>query len=72
MEAFKQFVKRNAGPLWGVGIALVIGILILTINFWRTLLLCLLAVLGFIVGTLFQKDGKERLQKLLEFILPRS
>ncbi len=47
---------------WAVGLAVygfIAAILMLTINFWRTLLLVLLTGLGFVMGYLLDKGGVE-------------
>lgn len=53
------WIERRRGTLLGVTGALVLGILLLYIGFWRTLLLVSLVVIGYTVGARY--DAGERL-----------
>lgn len=69
MNTFLEYLKRNKGLFIGMTIGLVTGILILTINFWRTLLLAICIC----VGALFGKASiRERILRLLDKILPKD
>jgi uncharacterized membrane protein len=46
----KDFFEKNSGSFVGAAIAVFFGIIILIIGFWRTLLLILLGIVGFILG----------------------
>ena len=54
-----QLWRKRSGVLIGVGAGLIVGILMLTIGFWRTVLLALLSALGAICGYLFDKHGVD-------------
>ncbi|MBQ4061613.1 MAG: DUF2273 domain-containing protein [Christensenellaceae bacterium] len=50
MNAFKEFLNKNKRVLIGGGIGLLVGILMLTIGFFATLLLILLTGIGVLFG----------------------
>lgn len=69
MSNFVEYIKKNKGLVIGMSIGLAVGILILTINFWRTLLLAI--CIG--IGALFGKPAfREKLFRLLDKILPKD
>ncbi|MFZ3132259.1 MAG: DUF2273 domain-containing protein [Desulfosporosinus sp.] len=43
-------IDNHPGKLIGTSIGLVLGLLMVTLGFWRTLLLALFAILGFVLG----------------------
>jgi len=57
---------RTFGSILGI----VIGILILTINFWRTLVLCIVVGLFYFIGSLLDRGGLDQIKELLDRILP--
>lgn len=69
MNSFMEFFKNNKGLVIGMAIGLIVGILILTINFWRTLLLAVCIGIGAIFG---KPSIRERLYRLLDRILPKE
>ncbi len=50
MEGFKEFFEKYKKPIIFGGIGLLIGILMLTIGFFATLLLALLTGIGVLLG----------------------
>ncbi len=50
MEAFKEFWHKNKRIIIGGGLGLLVGILMLTIGFFATLLLVLLSGIGVLFG----------------------
>ncbi len=46
----KDFFEKNPGSFIGAVIAIFIGIIFFVIGFWRTLLLLLLGLIGFMLG----------------------
>ncbi|MBP7738572.1 MAG: DUF2273 domain-containing protein [Spirochaetes bacterium] len=53
MDFFEQiadWIKKNPGKTIGAAFGFVIGILLLTIGWWKTLIVLLLAFIGFIIG----------------------
>ena len=65
MKWLRNQWEKRAGVLTGAGIGLLIGILMLTINFWRTLLLALLIGIGAFIGYLYSKNGAEGVKDLI-------
>ncbi|HZK85418.1 MAG TPA: DUF2273 domain-containing protein [Desulfosporosinus sp.] len=43
-------IDSHPGKLFGTSIGLLLGLLMVTLGFWRTLILALFAVLGFVLG----------------------
>jgi uncharacterized membrane protein len=43
-------IDKHPGKLIGTSIGLVLGLLMVTLGFWRTLVLALFAILGFVLG----------------------
>ncbi|MDO4565115.1 MAG: DUF2273 domain-containing protein [Clostridia bacterium] len=56
-DFFKNLFMGHKWLVLLIAVALVIGILILTINFWRTLLLTLLVAIAAVLGYLLDKGG---------------
>jgi uncharacterized membrane protein len=53
MDFFEQiplWIKKNPGKTIGAAIGFVIGVLLFTIGWWKTLIVLLLAFIGFIIG----------------------
>jgi uncharacterized membrane protein len=69
MNSFIEFYKRNRGLVIGMTIGLIIGVLILTINFWRTLLLAVCIGIGAILG---KASIREKIYRILDRILPKD
>lgn len=67
----KAFLSRNRWTVTLVMIGLLLVILILTINFWRTLLLCIVAGLCFFIGRLMDKGGWDLVKAFFDRVLPR-
>lgn len=61
------WISNNKGATAGILVGLVLGILIFTINFWRTLLLILLIVAGYYFGKANDK-GEDFMGKLVAFV----
>lgn len=43
-------IDNHPGKLIGTSVGLVLGLLIVTLGFWRTLVVALCVILGFIIG----------------------
>ncbi len=67
----KAYMTNHKWTVIWVAVGLVIGILILTINFWRTLLLCIVVGVCYLVGSLMDKGGWEMVKSFLDRILPK-
>lgn len=70
-ERLLVFYVEHRWTIWLVALGLLVSILILTINFWRTLLLIIVVGLCFLVGSLMDKGGWEMVKTFLDRILPR-
>lgn len=68
---FRSYVTQHKWTVFLVLAGLVITVLIFTINFWRTLLLCLIVGVCFFVGSLMDKGGWELVKSFLDRVLPK-
>ena len=66
-EELSQFIYLNRKKLSGAFIGLIIGVLILTIGIFKTLLLCLTTLLGYYIGARwrFEEDIKDFILKII-------
>ncbi|MFV0352124.1 MAG: DUF2273 domain-containing protein [Oscillospiraceae bacterium] len=55
-KQFLEFCQRNLNTIVCTFLGLLAAVLMLTIGFWKTLLLYLLALIGYFIGC--WKDGK--------------
>ena len=60
MEAFLDFLRRNKWRLVLVLIGVVITVLLFTIGFWKTLLLCGIIGVCYLLGALMDEGGRAR------------
>ncbi|MDL2234807.1 DUF2273 domain-containing protein [Christensenellaceae bacterium OttesenSCG-928-L17] len=72
MQQVKEFILRHRWTILLCIIGVVIFILIFTINFWRTLLLCVVLGLCFLIGTLLDKGGIEMVKTFFNRFLPKK
>ncbi|NMA95975.1 MAG: DUF2273 domain-containing protein [Clostridiales bacterium] len=56
-DRFKSYVKDNTGKLVGMGVGLLFGVLVLTLGFWRSILLVLFISAGCWLGSGIDKKG---------------
>ena len=69
-EKFKLYIKENLGKVFGILIGLIFGILVLSVGFWRSVLLVVFICLGWWIGSkadsgkdfnsLFDKFNKDK------------
>ncbi len=66
-EELSQFIYQNRRKIIGALVGLIIGILILTIGFFKTLLLCLTTLLGYYFGMRwrFEEDLKDFVLRII-------
>ncbi|KXS50472.1 MAG: hypothetical protein A8274_674 [Halanaerobium sp. 4-GBenrich] len=66
-EELSQFIYQNRRKIIGALVGLIIGILILTIGFFKTLLLCLTTLLGYYFGMRwrFEEDLKDFILRII-------
>jgi len=67
-NGFVRFVKAHRGAIIGISMGLLIGILLLTIGFFATLLLAICVGLGAFFGS--KNRFKKKLYQVLDRILP--
>ena len=67
-EKISQFlvwaIDNHPGKLIGTSVGFVLGLLMVTLGFWRTLVLTLLTILGFMLGK--RQDDDESITTWLE------
>lgn len=68
----RAFIKDHCWTIAMVAVGLIICILILTINFWRTLLICFVVGICFLVGSLMDKGGWDMVRAFLDRVLPKG
>ncbi len=61
MEDFLDFIRRNKWKILLVALGVLFTILVFTINFWRTLLLFFIVGVCYIIGSLLDEGGRQRL-----------
>lgn len=62
MEKFSEFCKKHCWALFFTALGLLLGILFMTIGFWRTMLLIVVVALCFLIGYLLDNGGVEGLK----------
>lgn len=67
-NGFVKFVKTHRGIIKGVSLGLLIGILLLSIGFFETLLLAICVGIGAFFGS--NNKYKKKLLEILDRILP--
>lgn len=71
MSQIKAFFSQHKWAICLVLLGLVICILILTINFWRTLLIVAVVGICLVVGVLMDKGGWDMVRAFLDKVLPK-
>lgn len=66
----KTFLENYGGRFFGVTLAIVCCVLLFTLGFWKTLLISILSLAGFLIGYSF--DKRYTLKELLNRILSRG
>ena len=67
-NGFLKFVKAHKGVIIGISLGLLVGILMLTIGFFATLLIAICAGIGAFFGS--NNKFKKKLFAILDKILP--
>ncbi len=65
-----DFVNENPGKTVGAASGLVLGVLILTFGFWKTVVIILFIILGFIIGKMID-DGDAAIGAIKNFFRRR-
>lgn len=68
VNAFAAYVKKRKGAIAGIGLGLLVGVLMLTIGFFKTLFLAICIGIGAFFGT--NNRFKKKLFQILDRILP--
>ncbi|MEL7608511.1 MAG: DUF2273 domain-containing protein [Bacillota bacterium] len=71
-EQWRAWLKTNKWKVLSVAAGIVLCILIFTINFWRTLLLCAIVAVCYLVGALLDQGGIARVKEFFESLLPKG
>ena len=71
MSDIKYFLEKYKWRILSVAIGIVLTVLLLTIGFWRTLLLLAIVAGCYFVGTLLDSGGKESLKSLWKTLLKK-
>lgn len=58
-----DFVNENPGKSVGAVSGLILGVLILTFGFWKTIVILLFIILGFIIGKMID-DGDSGIEAI--------
>lgn len=73
--SFKEWVRtiwdNHRWTVVMVLLGLVLFILLVTINFWRTLLLCVVVGICFLIGRLMDRGGWNSVKEFFDRILPK-
>jgi uncharacterized membrane protein len=67
-DELKQFWKDHRRKIIWCTIFLVLAILILTINFWRTLLIAVMVTVGYFIAS---REARYKALRLINKILPK-
>lgn len=67
-----EFLRQHKWTITVVLLGIAITVLIFTINFWRTLLLCVIVGICFLFGRLMDQGGIARVKEFFEKLLPRG
>lgn len=68
----REFYEKYRWTILLVLLGVVLTILIFTINFWRTLLLCAIVGACYIIGRLLDRGGKDAVKQFFDKILPKG
>lgn len=72
MIQMREFIKKHRWAITLMMVGLIICVLILTINFWRTLLICAVVSICLLIGTLMDKGGWDMVRAFLDRVLPKG
>jgi len=71
-DGFTEFLRNNKWTIIIVFLGLLITILIFTINFWRTLLLCVILAVCYLMGSLLDQGGRERVKEFFQALFRKN
>lgn len=70
-ERLLAFVLDHKWTVALVIAGIILFVLLMTINFWRTLLLCIILVACYFIGRLMDKGGWDMVKSFFDRILPK-
>ncbi len=65
---FEEIWQQHSGKILGVSLGFILGVLIISFGFFRTLFVMLCVIAGFVVGK--RIDEKEDIMDILDKLLP--
>ncbi len=71
MDGFKAFFEAYKWRIIAVAAGIVLTILLLTIGFWRTLLLLAIVAVCYFIGTLLDNGGKQSITGLIKTLFKK-
>lgn len=69
---FLQFIKQYKWRIIAVACGLLLTLLLLTIGFWRTLLLFVIVGIAFFIGNLLDRDGRDGVARFFKSIFTKD
>ncbi len=72
MDSFKEFCGQHKWTLLCVIVGLVLAILLITIGFWRTLLLFGILLVCFVIGVLMDKNGPDGVKEFFRSLFSKE
>lgn len=67
-KLFEDIWQQHSGKIIGISVGLLLGVLIISFGFFRTLFVMLCVVAGFVIGK--RIDEKEDIMDILDKLLP--
>jgi uncharacterized membrane protein len=67
-KLFEEIWQQHSGKILGVSLGFILGVLIISFGFFRTLFVMLCVIAGFVVGK--RIDEKEDIMDILDKLLP--
>ncbi len=71
MDELKALIEKYKWRIIAVLVGVVLTILLLTIGFWRTLLLLVIVAVCYFIGMLLDHGGKESLDGILQALFKK-
>ncbi len=71
MEDIKAFIERYKWRILAVAIGILLTVLLLTLGFWRTLLLLVIVAVCYFIGMLLDNGGKESIKGIIQTIFKK-
>ena len=72
MDNFKEFCEQHKWTIVLVVVGLLLAVLLITIGFWKTLLLFVILFVCFVVGVLMDKNGPEGVKTFFQSLFSKD